>query len=81
MESQARAGGLDKAAAQNGLNVVTTGYFSRNDLLPGIGQSPEFMARIEQVALRTKEGRERVAKLEKRIAMRRQMLKQAATRA
>ncbi|HUK87830.1 MAG TPA: hypothetical protein VLT85_09210 [Terriglobales bacterium] len=41
-------------------------------------QAPEFMARIEQVALSTKEGRERVAKLEKRIAQRRQMLKQAA---
>ena len=41
-------------------------------------QAPEFMAKIEQVALSTKEGRERVAKLEKRIAMRRQMLKQAA---
>ena len=41
-------------------------------------QAPELMARIEQVVLNTKEGRERVAKLEKRIAMRRQMLKQAA---
>ncbi len=41
-------------------------------------QAPEFLARIEKVALGSKEGRERVAKLEKRIAMRRQMLKQAA---
>ena len=41
-------------------------------------QSPEFLARVEKVALSTKEGRERVAKLEKRIAMRRQMMKQAA---
>lgn len=41
-------------------------------------QSPEFMARIEKVALGSKQGRERVANLEKRIAKRRQMLKQAA---
>lgn len=43
-------------------------------------QAPEFMARIEKVALGSKEGRERVAKLEKRIAQRRQTLKQAAGR-
>lgn len=41
-------------------------------------QAPEFLAKVEQVALGSKEGRERVAKLEQRIAKRRQMLKQAA---
>ncbi len=41
-------------------------------------QQPTFMGRIEQVALSTKEGRERVAMVEKRIAMRKQMMKQAA---
>jgi hypothetical protein len=41
-------------------------------------QSPEFLARIEKVALGSKLGRERVAMLEQRIAMRKERLKQAA---
>lgn len=49
LESEARAKGLDAAAAKHGLPVVTTDWFSRNDTLPGIGQSPEFMNEIFSV--------------------------------
>lgn len=41
--SQARSGGLDKAAAAKGLQVITTDFVSRNDSLPGIGSAPQFM--------------------------------------
>ena len=41
--NQARADGLDKAAAAKGLQVVTTDFFARDDSLPGIGNSPQFM--------------------------------------
>lgn len=41
--SQARSGGLDKAAAAKGLQVITTDLVSRNDSLPGIGNAPQFM--------------------------------------
>jgi peptidyl-prolyl cis-trans isomerase D len=40
--TQARSGGLDKAAATKGLEVVTTDFISRTDALPGIGNSPQF---------------------------------------
>ena len=35
--------GLDKAAADNGLKVSTSDWFSRSDSLPGVGSSPDFM--------------------------------------
>ncbi|PYX93818.1 MAG: peptidylprolyl isomerase, partial [Acidobacteria bacterium] len=41
--NQARADGLDKAAAARGLQVVTTDFFARNASLPGVGPSPQFM--------------------------------------
>jgi peptidyl-prolyl cis-trans isomerase D len=41
--NQARTLGLDKAAANKGLQVVTTEFVSRNDSLPGVGSSPQFM--------------------------------------
>jgi peptidyl-prolyl cis-trans isomerase D len=41
--ADARASGLDKAASAKGLNVVTTDFISRNDLLPGVGPAPQFM--------------------------------------
>ena len=41
--SQARNGGLDKAAAAKGLPVINTDFVSRNDALPGIGSAPQFM--------------------------------------
>jgi peptidyl-prolyl cis-trans isomerase D len=40
---QARSGGLEKAAAAQGWNVVTTDFVSRTDVVPGIGSSPQFM--------------------------------------
>lgn len=41
--TQARANGLEKAAAAKGLEAVTTDFVSRTDALPGIGNSPQFM--------------------------------------
>ena len=41
--SSARNDGLEKAAADKGLQVVTTDFVSRNDSLPGIGNAPQFM--------------------------------------
>jgi peptidyl-prolyl cis-trans isomerase D len=40
----ARKGGLEKAAAENHLNVVTTEWVKRSDSLPGVGVSGEFVA-------------------------------------
>jgi peptidyl-prolyl cis-trans isomerase D len=42
VESQAGSGGLEKAAASNGLQVEESGYFARSQSLPNIGASPEF---------------------------------------
>jgi peptidyl-prolyl cis-trans isomerase D len=44
--SQARADGLDKAAAAKNAHVVTTEFFSRNDSLPGLSATPELMETI-----------------------------------
>jgi len=44
--AQARSGGLDKAAATKGLNVINTDFVSRTDNLPGIGSSPQFMSAV-----------------------------------
>jgi peptidyl-prolyl cis-trans isomerase D len=44
--AQARSGGLDKAAAAKGLNVINTDFVSRTDNLPGIGTSPQFMSAV-----------------------------------
>lgn len=41
--NQARTLGLDKAAANKGLQVVTTDFISRTDSLPGVGNSTQFM--------------------------------------
>lgn len=41
--NQARTLGLDKAAANKGLQVITTDYVSRTDSLPGIGNGTQFM--------------------------------------
>ena len=40
--SQARSSSLDKAAAAKGLQVITTDFVTRNNLLPGIGTDPQF---------------------------------------
>jgi peptidyl-prolyl cis-trans isomerase D len=42
VESQAKSGTLEKAAAANALQVQESGYFSRAQSLPGIGSSPQF---------------------------------------
>ena len=38
--------GLDKAAAAKGAHVVSTGFFSRQDSLPGLESTPELMETI-----------------------------------
>jgi peptidyl-prolyl cis-trans isomerase D len=48
--SQARSGSLDKAAAAQGLKVVTTDFISRTDALPGIGNAPQFMDAVFNTA-------------------------------
>ena len=42
--SQARSSSLEKAAAAKGLEVITTDFVTRNNLLPGIGTDPQFTA-------------------------------------
>jgi len=47
VESQARApGALQATAHKNGLELLTTPLVSRNDTIPVIGQSPEFVAAV-----------------------------------
>ena len=41
--SAARTDGLDKAAAAKGDSVVTTDFVGHNDILPGLGASPQLM--------------------------------------
>ena len=41
--AQARTQGLDAAAAAQGVPVITSDFFSRHDMLPGLGQAPQFM--------------------------------------
>ena len=43
LEAQAKAQGLDKAAAARNLQVQTSDYFSNTDSIPGIGPAPDFM--------------------------------------
>jgi len=40
---QARAQGLDAAAAAQGIPVITTDFFARRDTLPGLGPANQFM--------------------------------------
>jgi peptidyl-prolyl cis-trans isomerase D len=40
---QARAQGLDAAAAAQGAPVITTDFFARKDMLPGLGPATQFM--------------------------------------
>jgi peptidyl-prolyl cis-trans isomerase D len=48
--SQARNGGLDKAAATKSMPVITTDFVSRTDSLPGIGNSPQFTEAVFSAA-------------------------------
>ena len=40
---QAKTQGLEAAAAAKGLSVVTSDFFSRKDLVPGLGSAPQLM--------------------------------------
>lgn len=40
---QARAQGLDAAASASGVPVITSDFFGRKDMLPGLGPAPQFM--------------------------------------
>jgi peptidyl-prolyl cis-trans isomerase D len=48
--SQARSGGLDKAAAAKGLQVVTTDFIGRGEPLPGVGNAPQLMTSVFSAA-------------------------------
>ena len=41
--SEARTRGMEKAAADHHLEIVTSDYFTQNDSMPGIGSAPDFM--------------------------------------
>lgn len=41
--SQAKTEGLDAAAAADKIPVITSSFFSRKDMLPGLGPAPQFM--------------------------------------
>ncbi len=40
---QARTQGIDAAAAAQGVSVITSDFFARKDMLPGLGPAPQFM--------------------------------------
>lgn len=44
--NQAQNTSLDQAAAAKGLQVIKTDYITRNDSLPGVGNSPQFMSAV-----------------------------------
>ena len=41
--ADARKDGLDAAAAKQNVPVITSDFFTRKDMLPGLGPSPQFM--------------------------------------
>ncbi len=43
LRNQAMTKGLEAAAAAKGVSVVTSDFFSRRDMVPGIGPAPQFM--------------------------------------
>jgi peptidyl-prolyl cis-trans isomerase D len=40
---QAKTQGLDAAASAKGMTVITSEFFGRKDMLPGLGSAPQFM--------------------------------------
>jgi peptidyl-prolyl cis-trans isomerase D len=48
--TQARNGGLEKAAAGKGLQAVTTDFISSTDTLPGVGEAPQFLPAVFRAA-------------------------------
>ncbi|MFZ1138903.1 MAG: peptidylprolyl isomerase [Candidatus Sulfotelmatobacter sp.] len=47
---QARTQGLDAAAASQGVPVITSDFFARKDMLPGLGPAPQFMDAVFSAA-------------------------------
>jgi len=47
---QAKTQGLDAAAAAKGVSLVTSDFFSRRDLVPGLGPAPQFMDAVFSAA-------------------------------
>ncbi len=47
---QAKATGLDAAAATMSIPVITSDFFSRRDMLPGLGPAPQFIDAVFTVA-------------------------------
>jgi peptidyl-prolyl cis-trans isomerase D len=47
---QAKTQGLDAAAAAKGVAAVTSDFFSRRDLVPGLGPAPQFMDAVFSAA-------------------------------
>jgi len=43
LRNQAMTKGLDVAAATKGVPVITSDFFSRRDMVPGLGPAPQFM--------------------------------------
>jgi peptidyl-prolyl cis-trans isomerase D len=52
-ENTAKNGGLDKAAAKVGAQVITSNPITRGDSLPGVGPSPEIMNSIFAVSAKS----------------------------
>ncbi len=46
VQSEARTTSLEKAAAKRGLELMTSPLATRTDSLPGLGQTPQFMAAV-----------------------------------
>ncbi|HUS19403.1 MAG TPA: peptidyl-prolyl cis-trans isomerase [Terriglobales bacterium] len=59
LENDARKEGLEKAAAKQGVKVITTDFFTQTSSLPGVGNSPQFMQEI--FTLKPKSPAERIA--------------------
>src|SRR6202166_3756303 len=47
---QAKTQGMDAAAASQGVPVITSEFFSRKDMLPGLGPAPQFMDAVFSAA-------------------------------
>ena len=47
---QARAQGLDAAAAEQGIPVINSDFFARKDMLPGLGPATQFMDAVFSAA-------------------------------
>ncbi len=46
LAAQAKSQGLDAAAAAKGCSVVTSDFFGRRDVVPGLGPAPQFMEAV-----------------------------------